>query len=577
MGCSQSIIEPQSIALADDVKPQLQTIMRQSLSNKKSNRIVENFIVLWLLPNFSTEVKTEMSKLRQIVSVVELFTDPDEYITHIRDIRVEKVFLIVPTLDSFLHSVQSWPQVEKIYILDPTFRENEKTQFQTSSSNMFYDIDILCKQLRKDVELCELDLIVITASAVPSSDGTLSIDSKKQEASFLCVQLMRELLFRFKFDNNAKSEFIHFCRIYYAGNSEQLYFIEDFDMNYRPQKALWWLTRPCFIWKVIQRMQRTQEIDILYKLGFFIKHSHTQLNLLQENNSSIAQNPSVVYRGKTMFSDKFDALVRNNCGGLLSFANFFTANLDREVALDFVRQRLVALPNVIGVIFKIHINPMTRSDRSPFASLDKIQHDETIEKNGILFGMSTVFRIESLEQFTDNSTTLWTVKLVLIADDDPQLFHIVAPLRSNEVHANSLSYIGKLFLDKGDYEQAEQFFLAMLQDTTILNQPSRLTRVHKGLGTNYMNKGEYVKALKYYQQALETSLSYLPPEHTDLVSLYDAIGNSYYEQGNYLNALENYKQAASLLEHGGQSINDQFLSDINSRMDNAKKLLDNNK
>ncbi len=46
--------------------------------------------------------------------------------------------------------------------------------------------------------------------------------------------------------------------------------------------------------------------------------------------------------------------------------------------------------------------------------------------------------------------------------------------------------MGKSFINEGDFEQTEQFFLGMLQDTCVLSQPSRLTRVHKGFGTNYM-------------------------------------------------------------------------------------------
>jgi tetratricopeptide (TPR) repeat protein len=187
--------------------------------------------------------------------------------------------------------------------------------------------------------------------------------------------------------------------------------------------------------------------------------------------------------------------------------------------------------------------------------------------------MYTVFRIESVEQIIGNSITMWAVKLTLVVDDDPQLLRIVSPLRSTEVNANPLSYLGKLCMDKGDYEQAERFFLGMLQDPSVLNQPFRLARVQRGLGANYMDKHEYAKALEHYEQALKASLSFLSPEHTDLVPLYDGIGNSYYKQGDYVKALENYGKAANLLEHSKQPLNEQCLNDLNLRIGNIKKLL----
>ncbi|CAF0759070.1 unnamed protein product [Rotaria sp. Silwood1] len=575
MGCSQSKIDTisnQSIEQDSCSK----FVPSNSLSNEQSNRIVEDCIIVWFLNDSSINVVVEKAKLRHVVSTVKIFTDHDECITYIMNIRVERIFLIVPSIETCLESIQNLSQIEKIYVLHPFFREIDYTIDVPMSSNMFYDIDSLCQQLETDVELCELDLLIITASSSLSSNDIISNDAKKQEALFLYTQLMREILYRLKFENNAKNEFINFCRLHYANNYEQLSIIDHFEKNYRPQKALWWLTRQCFVWRILQRIQRTFEIDIIYKLGFLLKHAHTQLTIFQENNSFLSENLLIVYRGKTMFNDKFVALIKNNCGGLLSFNNFFIAHTDKEISLNFIRRRLTAFPNATAVLFEIHLNSTIRSTRSPFAALDKIHVDEQIERNGILFSLSTVFRINSIKEFTDNLTiTIWTVKLSLVADDDQQLLRLVAPLRSSEIHANPLSYAGKLFMEMGEYAHAEQFFIEMLQDASVRSQPRRLVRVHNGLGANYMIIGDYIKALEQYRQALDVSLSYLPPIHTDLAPLYDAIGKSYFYLGDYKRAIENYEKAADIIELNGQSSNDQLISDLKIRLGNTKKLLDN--
>lgn len=508
-------------------------------------------MILWLLDDPSVNIDDERAKLRQIVSIVTIFTAAEEFVTYVSNIRVEKVFLIV-SLPLVVPSVEDFPQVEKIYALDRSVPSG---------------IDRLCEELKIDVNLCELDLLVVTPTAVVNEGE----DWKKQEASFLCVQLMREILFRIKFENNAKAEFIQFCRLHYVDNPE----VETFEQTYRSQRALDWLLRQGFIWRMIQRMQRTQEIDILYKLGFFLKHAHTQLNLFQENNSAVADNASLVYRGKTMSNEVFQRFFRENQGGLVSFDCFFTGHVQREMAMDFLRQRHRSLPKLTKILFEIHVDPNTRSARSPFASLDKIQPEETNENNGILFGMYTVFRMESLQEEHDETMNLWSVKLTLVGDDDAQLLRLVAPLRSSEVHANPLAYMGKLFIDKGEYDHAEQSFLAMLEDPIIQSQPLRLARVYKGLATSYMNKKDYGKSVEHYQHALRVTLQYLPADHTDLVSLYDALGKAFYEQGEYLSAVENYEHAANLLGHHSQSINEHFATDLTSRMTNVKRLLQN--
>jgi hypothetical protein len=575
MGCSHSNTQPLSMKSMDpESRPR--SIKSHSLPIQQSNRIVEDCIVIWLLNDSSMNVENEKIKLSCVVSTVKVFTDRDECATYITNIRVEKIFFIVPSMEPFLDPIRILPQVEQIYLHDSSSREVEKNIDMTAPSNTFNDIDSLCKQLQIDVELCGLDLIVITASAPPSQDDTISVSLKQQEASFLCSQLLREILYRLKFENNAKNDFVHFCRMHYGSNIEQSRMIDDFETNYRPQKALHWLSRQCFIRRVLQRMQRTHEVDILYKLGFLLKHAHTQLTIFQENNSFVAEDMLTVYRGKTMFSDKFHSFIKNNLGGLISFANFFTAHTDKEVGVDFVRRRLATLPDATGVLFEIHVNPTISSARSPFASLDKIYGDETIEGNGILFGMNTVFRIDSVEEFTDEpAITAWTVKLAYIVDDDQQLLRLVAPLRSSEVHANPLSYMGRLFMEMGEYTRAEQFFLGMLQDASVRSQPRRLVRVHNGLGANYMLKGDYAKALEQYQQALDVSLSYLPPKHVDLAPLYDAIGKSYYQQNDYPKAVENFERAADLVSINAQPGSDQFASDLNSRINGTKRLLNN--
>ncbi|CAF0794754.1 unnamed protein product [Adineta ricciae] len=558
-GCPVTSIEPEPRSKSAKYRP--------ASPIKQSDRIVEDCIIVWFLPDICKDIENHKAKLRHIVSTIKMFTDQDQCIAYITSIRVEKIFFILPTLEPFLDSIRVLPQLEKIYIF------NEKTTDEISSANTFSNIDNLCKQLTTDVELCELDLLVLTASPPATSNDLTSSNGKKQEAIFLYAQFIREIVYRLKFETNAKTEFVHFCRMHYANNPEQLRIIDDFEANYRPQKALWWLTRQSFIWRVLQRMPRTYEIDILYKLGFLVKHAHTQMTNFLDNNVMMDEHHLVVYRGKTMFTEKFHSLIKSNCNGLISFGNLFIGHTDKQIELDFIQQRLAALPTATGVLFEIHINPSIRSTRSPFTSLDIIHNDDKQTNHGLLFGLNTVFHIDSIDEL-DN--TIWHIKLTLVADDDPQLLRIVAPLRSSEVHANPLSYMGKLFMDMEEYEHAEKFFLAMLEDTSVQSQPRRLVRVHNGLAANYMSRGEYAKALEQSQNALDVSLSYLPPRHTDLAPLYDNIGKSYFHMGEYQKAVDNYEKAVDLVVVNPQMNDDSFVSDLKTRIHSAKKLMNKN-
>ena len=576
MGCLQSRSHANAVEPISS-EPNVNQNQAVELISPMKIRIIEDCIVVWLVLDKSVNIQNAASKLRHIISTVIVFFDQDECLNYVQSIRIEKVFLIVPSIDFYVDNLRKLPQIEKVYAFIPQSQEDENRVEPMIINDTNSDINNLCKQLEIDVELCELDLIPITTTC-PPEESESTIDCRKREAAFLLSQLMSEILYRLKFENNAKAEFINFCRAQYVDNEVQMSMIDNFEANYRPQKVIHWITKQCFIWRILQRMQRTLEIDILYKLGFLLKHAHTQLNIVQEKTMMNSENRLVVYRGKTMFKEKFNHLVRRNTGGLLCFGNFFAAHFDRELSMDFIGSRLNALPETIGILFEIHIDPTIRNARSPFAPLEKIQSDEYHGKPGIFFGMHSVFRIDYVDQFIDEVMNLvWIVKLTLVADDDQQLLRLVAPLRSSEVHANPISYVGKLFMDMGDFERAEEYFLSLLQDSSVLSQPRRLVRVHIGLGANYMITGEYDKALEQYEQALQVSLTYLPPTHTDLAPLYDAIGKNQFQRGNYQKAVENYEKAADLIGNKIQTGCDSLVNDLNTRIDGVKTLLNNGK
>jgi len=106
---------------------------------------MENVIVVWLFHDSSINVENEKIKLCQIVSLVKIFVDSNECITNIINIHIEKVFLIVLTIDLCLHLIQRLEKVEITYILTSSCLKKEKHNDQILSSNTFSDIDTRCK------------------------------------------------------------------------------------------------------------------------------------------------------------------------------------------------------------------------------------------------------------------------------------------------------------------------------------------------------------------------------------------------------------------------------------------------
>jgi hypothetical protein len=274
-----------------------------------------------------------------------------------------------------------------------------------------------------------------------------------------------------------------------------------------------------------------------------------------------------------MSSTEFDSLLKDRSGSLLSFPNFLITTTNKDDAIDFVGRRLAVHPDMIGIVFEIHIDNTVSNEKNPYALLK----DMDMNKDEICFHMSTVFRIESVEQTINDATVIWFVKLKLIDDDDQQLLSLVAPARSDELHANPLSYLGKILIDMGEYRRAEQVLLGLLKDTSVLSQPRRLVRAHNGLGAVYTYMNEYAKALDHYQKTLLTSLIYLQPDHPDLAPIYKAIGDTYLNQKDYTHAIKNYEKSIQLLKHGTQPVNSEILTDLHTRVNKARQSIESNK
>ncbi len=572
MGCSSSkngttILVPEMLS-SNQIKP---VPMEKTIS--QSTRFLENCLIIWFYDETARKFEKEREQLRKLVYGLKTFDNVDACIDFIKSIENEKVFLIVSGTPQTVEYFQNLSQIDKIYIFASSPHELNNVKRLYLNCDIVENLDILYKQLQEDIKFCEMDFMLINVVTL-SSERIPSLSSlTKQEASFLFYQIINEIMSRVKFESNSKDVFIDCCRSNYMNSDEQLSVIENFAKNYRPNKALWWLTKQCFISRILNRVIRTHEIDIFYKLGFFIRQANIQLSRLHEENASLMKHISMVYRGKTMSSDEFNNLLKDKCGSLLSFSNYLIATASKEVAVDFVNRRRAMHPDMIGIVFEIHIDHTIFNEKTPFALLK----DMDMNKDEICFNMNNVFRIESVEQTINGTTVIWFVKLQLINDDDQQLRPLLALARSNEIHLDPGSSVGKVLIDMGEYKRAEKMLVDFLQDTSFLSQPRRRVRVHNGLGVVYTYMNEYAKALDHYQQSLQTSSIYLQPDHPDLAPIYKGIGEIYLKQGDYIHAIENYEKAIELLTRGTQQVNSEILSDLHTRVSQARQSIESDK
>jgi hypothetical protein len=175
---------------------------------------------------------------------------------------------------------------------------------------------------------------------------------------------------------------------------------------------------------MLNRALRTMEVDLIIKMGFFVRDLHNHIITLhsKQYNRHHGSDSFTVYRGQGLSQTDFDELMKTK-GGLMSFNNFLSTSLDREVSLAFAESNQSG-SDLIGVLFEITISPSIFT--TPFANIrnDSYYHEE----EEILFSMHSVFRIGQIKQI-DKNDRLWQVNLILTGDSDPQLHALTEQMR----------------------------------------------------------------------------------------------------------------------------------------------------
>ena len=118
--------------------------------------------------------------------------------------------------------------------------------------------------------------------------------------------------------------------------------------------------------------------------------------------------------------------------------------------------------------------------------------------------------------------------------------------------AMSLHLSGDIYLIRGEYDKALEYYQNSLADTEKkCGKDHYITYINlSNIGKVYVHMEKYDKALEYYQKALAQRLKEPHkgkyPDGTAYI--YDDIGNAYSNLGENEKALENYQKALSIRE-----------------------------
>ncbi|CAF1106933.1 unnamed protein product [Rotaria sp. Silwood1] len=402
-------------------------------------RVLQNFLLVWLDANFNEsneDFKRSLQQLRRIVVSITAFTDAQECINFLSEIKTEKVFMIVSgTLGwQIVPDIAAWPQLESIYV----FYDNQVVHEQWARTipkvkGVHTSIEPICEALQIDRENCDRAMISISFNGI--------------DPLFMYTQLLKETLLDIE-DDDAKSikELTEYCRLQDDIDEGEIRKVEK---EYRDHTPIWWYTADTFIYSMLNRGLRLMDVDIIIKMGFFIRHLHQHIEKLyheQQQSSTKAMAPFIVFRGQGLSLENFDKMKQTK-GGLMSFNNFLSTSENRQVSLKFAREGASKNSNMVGILFIMTIDPAICSKSSiPYADVSKDGYFKGDEAE-IIFITHTIFRIDRIKQIQDDYTDrLCEVELTLVDNDNHELNTLTAHLREELNWTTGWSRLGHILI-----------------------------------------------------------------------------------------------------------------------------------
>lgn len=491
---------------------------------------MENFIIVWLNLYSNEYDNDSLDQLRQIINSLKKFIHPDQCFDYLKTVKDEKILMISSySLDrQQMSQLDALPQLHSIY-----FFSDEKFDYQDYKKvkGIYKNIEQICDEMKREIHQSQTDL---TPISLISSHSIRHLNELDQ--SFMYAQLIKEILLDIHYDDdNAKTEFVEFCRVQYADNRHELQIIDEFERDYDQPSPIWWYTRDCFTFSMLNKALRTQDTEVIIKMGFFIRDLHRQIAQLY---STLDKTKTfVVYQGQRMLNLQFGKLLQSK-GGLLSFNNFVSTSTDRQSVLTFL-QRSRENRHVTSILFQIDIPPSAAP--SPFVSTDQISFDAHTHDE-ILFSMHTILRIGEIKQIEDR---LWQVNLTMPNTNDEQVTRLTDYTGHVTREEVGMHRMAKLMIVMDKIDKAQEIYSALLE-TTAEDDEKELAHLHHQLGYIAEQNGDLADALTHYEQSLGQHLAYLADDDPQLCPTYSNIGLILKKQGNLEGALEYFQQALGI-------------------------------
>ncbi|CAF2749338.1 unnamed protein product [Rotaria sp. Silwood2] len=129
-------------------------------------------------------------------------------------------------------------------------------------------------------------------------------------------------------NENARNDMRNECEKAYRGNVYELAKIDEFFRNYTPDSCISRYTKDSFIYWLLNKAFRAENIDIIFKFRFFIVDLHHKVEELHRPCTG------TLFRGQTMSVVELQ-LLKESKNKLVSVNTFFSTTKSSDRAIAF--------------------------------------------------------------------------------------------------------------------------------------------------------------------------------------------------------------------------------------------------
>ncbi|CAF4827074.1 unnamed protein product [Rotaria sp. Silwood1] len=482
----------------------LTTNISSKMSQQQRQHMAENYLVIWVDGNIdmaNEDCQNTLTQLRGAVNQVNLCTTIEECIQQLNE-NPDLMSFVISSGTLGQHLVPNIHEIQKlksIYIFCRNKKEHQVWAHNWRKvKGVHTNIKHICDKMITAIKRCNEDNItvgIVGENEVRSSENLDQLDS-----TFMYSQIFKEILLEIKHGEQAIKDMVTYCQEVYCGNDNEIKIIDEFKHNYQASKAIWWYTRQCFTYKMLNGALRTLNGDIMIRLDDDQQLAQLADRIRQEVDGS------GWYRMEQRPNDSDKARIYNMLGEVkTNQGQYNEANSFYEAALESCCKIVPKDASTLAEIYK---------------NIGGVQH--------IMGNYS-----EALQYF----------------EKALEIRETVLPLSHPDL-AQIYAWMGATYSNTGYYAKALEFHkkaYKIYRETLPLNHPD-MSISYSSIGGVYNSMGDYTKALEFYEKANQIYEKALPPNHPDLAASYSTVGQMFTKMGSYSKALAFYKKAHEIYE-----------------------------